>query len=98
MTFGLFSGTKGDYSDMWMIEITIKTNEIDMDVFFFQKYITYKSHDCPQSPAFPISSLVYEFKTHRQTMYHKYMETYLPLKFDRKIPVHLTVSHSLCHP
>ena len=28
---GLFSGDKGDYSDVWMIKITIKTNEIDMD-------------------------------------------------------------------
>ena len=30
--FGLFSGDKGDYSDVWIIKITNKTNEIDMDV------------------------------------------------------------------
>ena len=30
--FGLFSGDKGDDIDMWMIKITIKENQIDMDV------------------------------------------------------------------
>ena len=30
--FGLFSGDKGDNIDMWMIKITIKENQIDMDV------------------------------------------------------------------
>ena len=45
--FGLFSGDNGDYSDAWMIKITIKANKIDMDVFFFQNNITYKSHVCP---------------------------------------------------
>ena len=25
---------KGDYSDVWVIKITIETNEIDMDVCF----------------------------------------------------------------
>ena len=47
MAFGLFSGDKGDHSDVWMIKITIKTNEIDMDVCFFQKNMTYKNHVCP---------------------------------------------------
>ena len=47
--FGLFSGDKGDYSDMCMIKITIK---IDMDVCFFQKNITYKNHASALSPAF----------------------------------------------
>ena len=28
---------KGDCSDVWMIKITIKTSQIDMDVCFFQK-------------------------------------------------------------
>ena len=32
VAFGLFSGDKGDNIDMWMIKITIKANEIDMDV------------------------------------------------------------------
>ena len=35
--FGSFSGDKGDYIDVWMIKIMIKTNQIDMDVCFFQK-------------------------------------------------------------
>ena len=35
--FGLFSGDKGDYIDVWMIKITIKTNQIDMDVCLLQK-------------------------------------------------------------
>ena len=50
--FGLFSGDIGDYSDAWMIKITIKTNEIDMNFCFFQKNITYKNHVFPCSPAF----------------------------------------------
>ena len=45
--FGLFSGTKGDYSDVLVIKITIKTNEIDVDFCFFQKNITYKNRVCP---------------------------------------------------
>ena len=52
MVFGLCSGDKGDYSDVWMIKVMIKTNEIDMDVHFFQKNITYKNHVCSLSPAF----------------------------------------------
>ena len=28
--FGLFSGDKGDYIDVWMIIIIIETNQIDM--------------------------------------------------------------------
>ena len=35
--FGLFSGDKRCYIDMSMIKITIKSNQIDIDVFFFQK-------------------------------------------------------------
>ena len=31
----LFSGDKGDYIDVWMMKITIKTNQIDMNVCFF---------------------------------------------------------------
>ena len=34
--FGLFSEDKGDYIDVWMMKITITTNQIDMDVYFFQ--------------------------------------------------------------
>ena len=35
--FGLFSGDKGDNIDMWMIKITIKVNQIDMDVLLISK-------------------------------------------------------------
>ena len=49
--FGLFSGDKGDYSDVWMIIITFKTNEVDMFAFF-QKNIAYKNDVCPYSLAF----------------------------------------------
>ena len=38
--FGLFSGDKGDYIDAWMIKITIETNQIDMYVCFFRRWIT----------------------------------------------------------
>ena len=37
MAFGLFSGDKGDNTDMWMIKITVKANQIDMDVLFISK-------------------------------------------------------------
>ena len=35
--FGLNSGDKGDNIDMWMIKITIKDNQIVMDVLLFSK-------------------------------------------------------------
>ena len=66
--FGPFSGDRGDYSDVWMIKIMIKTNGIDMDICFFQKNITYKNHVCSLSPAFShFSLLVCKFKPYRQT-------------------------------
>ena len=37
VAFGLFSGDKGDNTDMWMIKITVKANQIDMDVLFISK-------------------------------------------------------------
>ena len=50
--FGLFSGDKGDYSDVLMIKIMTRTNQIDKDVCFFQKNIIFKNHVCPYSLAF----------------------------------------------
>ena len=52
MAFGMFSGYKGDCSDLWMIKLTIKTNEVAMDVCFFQKNIRTclslkEEHVCP---------------------------------------------------
>ena len=35
--FGLFPGHKGDNIDMWMIKITIKSNQIDIDVLLISK-------------------------------------------------------------
>ena len=35
--FGLFSGDKGDNIDMWMIKITIKASQIDMNVLLISK-------------------------------------------------------------
>ena len=43
---------KSDYNGVWMIKITIKTNDIDMDVCFFQKNMTYKNHVCSYNLAF----------------------------------------------
>ena len=37
--FGLFSGDRGDYIDVWMIKFTIQTNKINMDVCFFKRQI-----------------------------------------------------------
>ena len=34
---GLFSGDKGDYIDLWTMKITIKANQIDMDVLLISK-------------------------------------------------------------
>ena len=33
--FGPFSGDKGGYIDVWMIKLMIKTNQINMNVCFF---------------------------------------------------------------
>ena len=35
--FGLNSGDKGNNIDMWMIKITIKANQIDMNVLLISK-------------------------------------------------------------
>ena len=35
MAFGLFSGEKGNYTVVWMINIRIKANQIDTNVSFF---------------------------------------------------------------
>ena len=32
----MYGWYKGDYTDVWMVKITIKTNQIDMEVCFFQ--------------------------------------------------------------
>ena len=37
MAFWTFWGDKGDSIDMWMIKITIKADQIDMDVLFISE-------------------------------------------------------------
>ena len=37
LLFELFSGDKSDKIDVWMIKVTIKTNQIDMDVMLISK-------------------------------------------------------------
>ena len=36
VAFLLFAGEKGDYIDVWMIKIMIKTNQSDLHVFFVE--------------------------------------------------------------
>ena len=77
--FGLFSGYKSDYIDVWMIKITIKTNQVHMDVCFFQKVDNIQKPCLSlKSGFFSVRLLVCEFK--RQTWYQKFMGTDLPLE------------------
>ena len=60
----LFSG------DVWMIKITIKTNQIvRLDVCFFQKQITYKNRLSPKVQLFSISLLVCKRNPRRKTWF-----------------------------
>ena len=70
--FGLFSGGKVDNIDVWMIKITIKAYQIDMDVLLISKEITYNKHVCPKGPAFSISLLVCEFFCSRTNIVPKF--------------------------
>ena len=71
--FGLNSGDKGDNIDMWMIKITIKANQIDMDVLLISKVGNTKSMFVPKVRLFSIILLVCEFHPHRQTWYQKFL-------------------------
>ena len=78
--FGLFPWDKRDYIDVWMIKITIKTNQIYKDAFFFQNVsITYKNYVCLQILPISINLLVFKFNPFRQTWYQKFLGTYPPL-------------------
>ena len=80
MAFGLFSGDKGDNTDMWMIKITIKANQIDMDVLLISKVDNIQKPCLSlKSGFFFIISLVCEFYPHGQTWYQKFIGTYAPL-------------------
>ena len=45
--FGLFFGKKGDNIDIWMIKITIKANQFDMNVLLISKTGNTQNHVCP---------------------------------------------------
>ena len=53
--FGLFSGDKGDSIDMWMIKITMKVNQIDMDVLLISKV------DNIQKPCLSLKSVFFHY-------------------------------------
>ena len=44
--FRLFSADKGDNIDMWMIKITIKANQIDMDALLISEVDNIQNHVC----------------------------------------------------
>ena len=91
MAFGLFSGDKGDNTDMWMIEITVKANQIDMDVLFISKV------DNIQKPCLSLKSgffhyfihQVCEFCPHGQTWYQKFIGSYTPLVIVNKLTLQI---------
>ena len=71
--FGLFSGDKGVNIDMWIIKITIKANQIEMDVLLISKVDNVQKPCLSLSPAFSIILSVCEF-------YQKFILTHLPLE------------------
>ena len=100
MAFGLFSGDKGDNSDMWMIKITVKANQIDMDVLFISKVDNIQKPCLSLKSGFFIISLVCEFCPHGQTWYQKFIGSYTPLNVGKRDPlqvaevvVHVTISN-----
>ena len=50
--FGLFSGDKGDNIDVWMTKITIKANEIDMNVLLISKVDNVDKPRLPRKSGF----------------------------------------------
>ena len=66
-----------------IIKITIKANQIDMDVFLISKLdnIHTKTMFVPIVWLFSIILLACEFYPHGQTWYQKFLGTYLPLKY-----------------
>ena len=44
--FRLFSEDKGDNIDMWMIKITIKANQTDMDALLISEVDNIQNHVC----------------------------------------------------
>ena len=84
--FGLFSGDKGDNIDMWMIKITIKANQIDMDVSLISKVDNIQKPSLSlKSVFFFINLLVRAFYPHGQTWYQKFIGTYPPLVISAKL-------------
>ena len=77
--FGLNSGDKGDNIDMWMIKITIKANQIDMDVLLFSKVGNIQKTCLSLKSGFSIILFVCEFYPDGQTWYQKLIGIYPPL-------------------
>ena len=44
--FRLFPGDKGDNIDIWMIQIMIKSNQIDMDALLISEVDNIQNHVC----------------------------------------------------
>ena len=71
--FGLFSGDKGDNIDMRMIKITIKANQIEMDVLLISKVDNIQKQCLSLKSGFSIILSVCEF-------YQKLILTHPPLE------------------
>ena len=82
MAFGLFSGDKSDNIDVWMIKITIKTNQIVMDVLLVSKVDNIRKPCLSLKSGFSIILLVCEFYPHGRTWYQKFIGTYPPLELE----------------
>ena len=67
--FGHFSGEKSDNIDMWMLKITIKANQVDMDVLLISKVNNIHTPCLSLKSGFSINLLVCEFYPHGQTWY-----------------------------
>ena len=52
--FGPFPGDKGDNIDMWMIKITIKANQIDMDALLISEVDNIQNHVVSEVQLFPL--------------------------------------------
>ena len=65
--FGLFSGDKADNIDVWMIKITIKANQIDVDVLLISNVDNIQKPYFSLKSGFSIILLVCEFYPHEQT-------------------------------
>ena len=68
---------------MWIIKITIKANQIDMDVLLILEpgNIHTKTMFVPKVQLFSIILLVCEFYPQGQTWHQKFLGTYSPMQY-----------------